>query len=114
MKSVLDQRERLVIVDRKDVEPAVHVLDAVLIEVGARRVDNAFLFRLADGAERRAETAEGIILDLYEDQELSLPRHDVDLALLGVEVPLNYHVTFPDQVLFRDVLALLSYLIALQ
>ena len=113
MERVLDQRERFIIVYRQDIEPAVKVLNAVLIKVSARRVDNAFFFRFADGAERRSEASEGIIFDLDKDQELTLASDDIYLALLGMEIALDYRVTLTDQVLFRDILARLSYLIAL-
>lgn len=113
MERVLDQRERFIIVYRQDIEPAVKVFYAVLIEVSARRVDNTFFFRFVDGAQRCSEAPEGVILDLNKDQELTLASDDIYLALLRMEITLDYRVTLTDQVLFRDVLARLSYLIAL-
>lgn len=94
-------------VDRDHIEPAVGVLDAVLIKIGLRGVDDGFFLALADGAEWAAQAAERIVFNFHKDQKLAVAGDYIHLALLRSEVAGYYLKALLDQIPLGGILALI-------
>jgi hypothetical protein len=86
--------------DGQDVEPAVGIFDVIFVKIGFGGVDQRLFLVLADGAERRAVTAEGVVLYFDEYQEFAVFGDDIYLSLAGAVIPLQ-----DGEPLFRKIVA---------
>ncbi len=95
-----------------DIKAAVYAPDVFFHKISLGGVDNALALTFSDRAERRAEAAKGIILYLYEDEDASVIRDEVDLSLLGTKIPFNDAEPFFCQVFAGGVFSPIPKLLA--